>query len=251
MYPNISVITSVLNGADTLEATIRSVVAQVYPNVEYIVIDGASNDGTVDILRKYDSKLDFWVTEPDAGISDAFNKGISRASGEYIIFQGCGDGFVSEYALSDLMEGVDPERHMLVSGRIDRIQQDNSLIYTSKSIKKFNKHTFLFKMPFPHQGLLIHRKLFEKFGLFDINCRFAMDYEHLLRMYHDFPEVKLSDKVVAQWRDDGIGTGRIEDVLAEYHQIKLRNRVASKSVLICIDKWIRLKYFVAKQLGKR
>lgn len=89
--PLISVVTVVYNGAETLEQTIRSVLGQTYCNVEYVIIDGGSTDGTLDIIRKYEDKIDWWQSGPDGGIYDAMNKGISLATGDFLIFLGADD----------------------------------------------------------------------------------------------------------------------------------------------------------------
>ena len=97
--PLVSIITSVLNGDKNLEGTIKSIVNQTYTNIEYIIIDGGSSDKTIDIIKKYENKISYWVSEKDAGIGDAFNKGIRVAKGDYINFQGDGDGFIYNNAL--------------------------------------------------------------------------------------------------------------------------------------------------------
>ena len=79
----ISIITVVYHAADTIEQTIRSVVEQDYPNIEYIIIDGGSTDGTLDVIKKYEDRIAYWVSEPDKGIYDAMNKGLSAATGDY------------------------------------------------------------------------------------------------------------------------------------------------------------------------
>lgn len=89
--PLITVVTVVYNGASTLEQTIQSVVNQTYDNVEYIIIDGASTDATLDIIKKYEDKIDYWQSEPDKGIYDAMNKGLDCATGDFLIFMGADD----------------------------------------------------------------------------------------------------------------------------------------------------------------
>jgi len=91
--PKISVITVVFNGVSSIEETVSNVLDQSYENLEYIVIDGGSNDGTQDLIKKYQDKISLWISEPDRGIYDAMNKGIAKASGEYVIFMNCGDKF--------------------------------------------------------------------------------------------------------------------------------------------------------------
>ena len=107
--PKISVITVCFNAAHVLEKTIISVVNQTYPNVEYIVVDGGSNDGTLDIIKKYETQIDKWISEPDNGIFDAMNKGIRMASGEWLNMMNAGDFFFSKESLSEVFSEDIPE----------------------------------------------------------------------------------------------------------------------------------------------
>ena len=91
----ISVVTVCYNSVDSIEETMLSVLNQTYSDVEYIIIDGGSTDGTVDIIKKYADRLVYWVSEPDKGIYDAMNKGIAAATGDYINFMNSGDRFAS------------------------------------------------------------------------------------------------------------------------------------------------------------
>jgi len=91
--PLISIVTVVYNGAKHLEQTILSVLKQSYPNVEYLIIDGGSTDGTLEIIRQYEEAIDYWISETDKGIYDAMNKGISLASGDYIVFLNADDWY--------------------------------------------------------------------------------------------------------------------------------------------------------------
>ena len=100
--PLISIITVVFNGEKYLEETIQSVINQTYSNVEYIIIDGGSSDGTLDIIKKYEERIDYWVSEKDKGIYDAMNKGIDVASGEWINFMNAGDGFYADDVLDKI-----------------------------------------------------------------------------------------------------------------------------------------------------
>src|SRR5260370_39426157 len=90
-WPRITLVTAVRNGAKYLEDTIRSIVNQGYPNLEYIVVDGVSTDGTIDIIRKYESHLAWWVSQPDEGVYDALNTGFARSTGEIMGWLKAGD----------------------------------------------------------------------------------------------------------------------------------------------------------------
>ena len=136
--PMVTIITAVFNGERFIEQTILSVINQTYGNIEYIVIDGGSTDSTVDIIKKYEKHISYWVSEKDDGISDAFNKGIIASRGTYINFQGDGDGFVANDAVEKMMEFIDPIKDMLVSGRIQRVSDTGAHLYFSKKTKKIS-----------------------------------------------------------------------------------------------------------------
>jgi len=237
--PKISIITPCLNSEKHLKETIQSILNQTYKNLEYIIIDGGSTDNTINIIKKYQDRIK-WISEKDKGISDAFNKGVKMATGDYINFQGDGDGFCEKDSLEKIFQNIKLSQNILISARIKRIDEEGKELFISKYIKKFNKRSLLFKMSLPHQGLFTHRKYFEKYGLFDVNNIFSMDYELLLRSYHDFPKVLTKNIVVANWREDGIGDKTI-DVLKEHYKIKIKNKVAPFWVLILIHYWIMLK----------
>ncbi len=242
--PRITIITAVYNGENFLEETIKSIINQDYDDVEYIIIDGGSTDGTLDIIRKYEHAIDYWVSEKDEGISDAFNKGVQLASGDLINFQGDGDGFVDSSALSKVAMTSLSSPNCFVSGKIRRIDISGIELYVSEQTIPFNKKSLLYKMSLPHQGLFTRRGFFEQYGLFDVKNTYCMDYEHLLRAYKDFPEVEFVEDVLANWRADGLGNGNTLKVLKEYHKIKIDNHVASVLHLNIIKYWIYCKYFL-------
>ncbi len=104
-HPKISIITVCRNAAPFLERTIRSVLEQRYKPIEYILIDGASSDGTVDLIKKYEHELNYWSSEPDKSHFDAMNKGLDRATGTYVLFMNAGDKIANAHALKNMMEG--------------------------------------------------------------------------------------------------------------------------------------------------
>lgn len=244
--PLISVIIALYNGLSNIEDVIISVINQNYNNVELIIIDGGSTDGTLDVIRRYEHVIDYWVSETDAGISDAFNKGIKVAKGDYINFQGDGDGFYKRDSLDKIIQNANPNYDMFICGRIQRISEDGTEMYVSDFIPKFNKKSLLFKMSMPHQGLFTSMKYFKEYGLFDVNNTYCMDYEHILRAYHNFPSVITKNIIVAKWRADGLGNNRDLEIFKEYHKIKIDNKVASYPILIVINLWTLFKHFTKK-----
>lgn len=244
--PLVTVVIAVFNGEKHLEKTILSVLNQTYSNVELLIVDGGSTDNTTKILRKYDEFIDYWISEKDFGISDAFNKGVRLALGDYINFQGDGDGFYDSNSLFNVIDGVDPQDDLLISGRIQRISESGKVLYRTTFFPRFDKRSLLLKMSMPHQGLFTSIRFFKCYGLFDLNNKFCMDYELLLRAYHSFPAVVVRDLIVANWRADGLGNNRDLDIFKEYHQIKVNNKIAPLFVLIFINLWVVFKFHIKK-----
>lgn len=172
--PLISIITVVFNGEKYLEQTIQSVLSQTYTNVEYIIIDGGSTDGTVEIIKEHEDKIDYWVSEKDNGISDAFNKGILLASGEWIGIINADDWY-EEDTLSCVACHTEAD---LVCGEMYFWKN-----VTEKSLSTINEEIKFKEMPVPHPSVFVKRKVYVELKGFNIDYKYAMDYEFLLRAY--------------------------------------------------------------------
>ena len=179
--PKISVITIVRNGRQFIEQTIKSVLGQSYGNMEYIVIDGVSTDGTVDIIKSYESEITKWVSEKDEGIADAFNKGLSYATGDYVLFLNSDDALANFDVLAavaqQIIENKFPE---LIYGDYDILNRESGeVMYRGKV--HFSPREIQYGQVLPHPCLFTRRSYFDKYGVFDTQYRIAMDYEWLLR----------------------------------------------------------------------
>lgn len=183
--PLVSIITVVFNGAATLEDAIRSVLQQTYVNIEYIIIDGGSSDGTQDIIRKYDARMDYWLSERDAGIYDAMNKGIALASGDYVGMLNADDFFASSQAVQKIVERLVTDKLDAVFSQLDVVDADNLLrVLRRYRVAKFN--TFMLRigvMP-PHPTFYCRRSCYEKLGSapYRTDYRIAADFELLIRL---------------------------------------------------------------------
>ena len=175
MEYRISVITINLNNLSGLRRTVESVFLQDYPQIEYLIIDGGSKDGSVDYIKSNESKLTYWISEKDKGIYDAMNKGIIRAKGKYLLFLNSGDYFFSSKSLSSLIE--------------NNITKD--IIYGNMGVEKegkieVKKYPRLLTIDYfkngtiPHPSSLIKRSLFEKFGNYNTNYKIISDWAFFL-----------------------------------------------------------------------
>ena len=246
----ISIIISVMNGSAFLEKTISSILNQEYPNLELVIIDGGSTDGSINIIKSFTSHKVKWISEPDKGISNAFNKGVNLANGDYINFQGDSDGFVNENSISKLFSNLNLSDKPIICGNIQRIDLEGKVLYKTKIIKKFDKKSLLFKMSLPHQGLFVPKEFFHKHGGFDENNKYCMDYEILLRAYGDFPNVICKETIIANWRADGLGEGKTIEILKEYNRIKIKNRVSNRITLFAIHVFTITKYYLKVIVNK-
>ncbi len=165
----ISVVTVCFNAVDLIEGTIRSVVEQTYPDVEYIVIDGKSTDGTLDIIKRYSDGISYFVSEKDKGIYDAMNKGIAAATGDYIIFMNAGDKFTDK----DVLGKVAPYlgKHTVVSGHWRRCYSNGKI----KTAAPKELNSLKVEMPICHQATFIWLDYHKK-NPFDTSFRLSADY---------------------------------------------------------------------------
>lgn len=191
--PLISVITVVYNGQEFLENAIRSVIYQNYDNVEYIIIDGASSDDTLEIIYKYDRAIDYWISEPDNGIYDAMNKGIKSALGDWIIFLGNDDILLD--CLQDF-SSILQDKNTLYYGDVYRTKKHK--IYDGKF--DFSK---LVVQNICHQSIFYPKIIFED-NFFDLRFKYLADYYFNLQAYLNSQfEFVYIPKLVAIYSDEG------------------------------------------------
>ena len=174
--PLVSIITVVRNGEKYLCQAIESVLSQDYPNIEYIIIDGGSTDSTLDIIREYDNKLAYWISEPDNGISDAFNKGIAKSTGDIIGIINSDDWYEPRAVQTVVNEFVSHPEIGIVCGTV-AYWQGKRFMYTSSSRPGGLRR----QMTVQHPTVFVRKEVYDRYGTFRNDFRYAMDYELMLR----------------------------------------------------------------------
>jgi len=197
--PSVSIVTPSYNQAQFLEATIRSVLEQDYPYIEYIICDGGSTDGSVDIIKKYADRLAFWVSERDEGQSNAINKGLLRANGEILGWLNSDDCYLPG-CVSAVVETFDqhPEAGM-VYGDVEIIDEDGRRIgkHPSRPYKFVEQLTH--RMIIPQPAAFWRREVLNKVGFLRTDLHYAMDFDYWIRIGRQFHILKI-DRTLAQYR---------------------------------------------------
>ena len=202
--PKITILTASYNAAATIEQTIVSVVYQDYPNLEYIIIDGGSTDGTIDILKKYEKDGLRWISEPDRGLYDALNKGVGMASGEYIEVLGGDDALVDQNIISRIVHQIELNTDILC-GQAWCVDEKSSMQFPYFNEMARNKETYQGGMV-PHAAMFARRELLLQYP-FDTSYRIAGDYKFFLQCYYDKKvQIQYSDIMVAFFATSGLSS---------------------------------------------
>jgi glycosyltransferase involved in cell wall biosynthesis len=174
--PKLSIITINLNNREGLQRTIQSVVSQTFTDFEYIIIDGGSTDGSVEVIREYVDRIDYWISEPDTGIYNAMNKGIRLAKGEYLLFLNSGDWLADENVVKDFYKSKLNED--VISGNVVMKNAKNE-IWESPQKDKLVFYVF-YRTTIPHQATFILKYLFLQYGFYNENNHIVSDWEFFL-----------------------------------------------------------------------
>ena len=211
----ISIITSVWDNKETIKDAIDSVLSQTYKNIEYIVVDGASSDGTIEIVQRYRDKITKFVSEKDSGIYDGLNRGISLATGDVVAFLHSDDIYANHTIIKEIAQQFESDESL------DGIYGD--LVYTPKSdtnkvlrywkSKNFDS-TLLAKGWMPaHPTLFLKKEVYDKYGKFDLDFKIAADYDFMLRVLKNGINVKYLPKVLYKMRVGGESNKSIKNIM--------------------------------------
>jgi glycosyltransferase involved in cell wall biosynthesis len=233
----LSIITISYNAENEIEDTIKSVINQTYKNIEYIIVDGNSTDGTKAIIGKYRSYITKYLSEKDKGISDAFNKGLKLATGDYIVLLNAGDVFVDNDVVSKVVSVIEED------GTVDMIHGNAVCRLDLKPVFRMKAlETEMFNLIHPfinHQALFAKRDLFNSVGEFNVNLKFGMDYDWMLRGYFKGAVIKPLDIDVVYYSLGGTSDQNIVQALNECRTIALSYGFEKKEVNPFYGKKIR------------
>lgn len=244
----ISIVTAVYNGEKTLQNLINSVIQQEYSDLEFIIIDGGSKDGTLDIIKKNAHYISYWISERDKGIYDAWNKGIVKASGDWIMFLGC-DDILCPNALKSYSNFAESLPYV---SDLDLISSKNQMIDHSGNITRtkgwaYKWPEYLNDMMIAHPGALHSKRLFEKYGMYDCSFRIVGDYELFLRAGENLKAEFLNEITVR------MGEGGVSDSIAaikEHYRAVTTTGKHSKSRAMVNAIFVATKFIVKKGFRK-
>lgn len=241
MNKKISIITVVYNGISYIEETIKSVIHQSYSNIEYIIIDGNSRDGTKEIIKKYEPYLSYWVSESDKGIYDAMNKGIKKCTGDWIIFMNCGDYFYNKDVLNSVFSNQIPtDISVIYGGAHVRSSWGNFIIKTNPCNKIWKS--------FVHQSLFSEASITKKL-MFNLNFKAAADYDFVYALYsqnHKFMAIKT---IVSDILYIDTGFSSVNEILSKKEVLKSIIMHKNNSFICIIHYLYHLNAYIRKRIS--
>lgn len=210
----VSIVTATWNCASTLQDCLDSVAQQTYVNREHVIVDGASSDGTIEIINEHISQVSVFISEPDKGIYDALNKGIQLATGDVVGFLHADDLYASSDALEKIAKAFENPSVCAVYGDLEYVsRQDISKVVRRWESNAFDRKDLNWGWMAPHPTLYVRREWYSAMGGFDTNYRIAADYLMILRLFsrEDFKTSYLP-KVLVKMRAGGISNRSIDTI---------------------------------------
>lgn len=198
LLPKISIVTPSFNQAQYLEETIRSVLLQGYPNLEYIIVDGGSTDGSVEIIKKYEPWLAYWVSEKDSGQSQAINKGFAKSSGEIMAWINS-DDYYAKNAFGSVAQAFLQNQTLWVAGFTHKVNPSGDVIKSGRRRKEKIENWYV-GSPYPQQGIFWNRELWQKAGGLNEGLQYCFDYDLWLRFVQLQPFAVCVDCHLANFR---------------------------------------------------
>jgi len=224
--PKLSIITVCFNAQNAIEACIQSVLSQTYSNIEYVIVDGQSTDGTLSIIYKYKDHIAKIISEKDKGIYDAMNKGVQASTGDVVYFLNSDDRLYDHKVIEDIAEQFKKDKRLdIVYGKV---QGENF----PPNVKRSYYRSFLFKFKFKrdllktvicHQRVFSKKGLFQKIGSFNTRYKIFADYDWFLRNFNKGVKIKFFNRFVAYFNCQGLSFHGVKSVSLEKVGIIFKN----------------------------
>lgn len=241
MAPTISIITVSFNAESNIEQTILSVISQTYKKIEYIVIDGGSSDGTIDIIKKYANSITYWISEPDKGIYDAMNKGIKIATGEWINFMNCGDTFADKNVLQSIFNNYDYTGIDVIYGNSLKITSNGNIV---KCFSNNNIHLLKYHPIYRH-GASFVRTSIQKSIPFDLSKKkfnYALDMNCINSIYLNGHTFLYVSHFILTYQEEGTSNHPFKNIYYNY-LISIKNGFTFKAFF----KFLQSLFYIIKQ----
>lgn len=221
-----SIITICFNSVNTIERTIKSVLGQTFNEYDYIIVDGGSKDGTLDIVKKYEPLFEGrmkWKSEPDKGIYDAMNKGIARSTGDVIGIVNSDDWLEPDALeiINDAANGVEEVR--VYTGDIRYYYVNGEVQVISYNCSKLKRCSKLYLIGVNHPATFVPKRLYEKYGMFDTNLKIMADGDFITRLYFNNVPFEFIPKVLSNQTDGGASQTYLNRTLQDYKYVLNKN----------------------------
>jgi len=223
----VSIITITYNSEKTLDDTIKSVLSQTYKDIEYIIVDGASTDGTIGIIKKYENEISKFISEPDEGIYDAMNKGLKLATGYIVGILNSDDVYYDNKVIEKVVDKFKKEAVDSVYGDLYYVKENdlNEVVRYWKS-SDFKQGSFAKGWHPPHPTFFVKREIYHKYGLFDLDMKVSADFELMLRFLEKYKiSIAYIPSVIVRMRTGGESNKSIKNIIT-----------GNKSILKAFDK---------------
>ncbi len=240
----VSIITVSYNSVKTIEQTIQSVLRQSYKNIEYIIIDGASTDGTQQVIEKYIGYLEYYISEEDNGLYYAMNKGIKKATGNIIGIINSDDWYADD-SIQNIVQCFELNQDVdLVYGKVVIVNEyDQKKINVPQPLDNIR-----WTLPIDHPSVFVKKSIYEKYGVFDTQYRIASDRELLLRFYLNNVRFVYIDKIITYFREGGISTREVKKAVEEDFKISCRYAPDKEEITNKIEEMYEWGNFISEML---
>lgn len=244
-----SIITVVYNAEKQLIKTIQSILSQSYPHIEYIIIDGHSTDGTQEIIRKYEHKISTWISEPDSGLYDAMNKGLQKATGDYVWFLNAGDVLKDKNTVADIA-GIVTQHNILpdiLYGETDLVNEKGDVIGERrlKTPEHLTWKSFRMGMLVSHQAFIAKRSIAP---MYDLQYRFSSDVDWCIKCLKQASLIINVKRTLVNYLYEGLTTANRQASLKERYAIMCK--YYGRFVVSILHVWFALRFYWAKWTKK-